>query len=142
MGPPKDSCRMYGPQTMLDRHGGALLLLLHGQRGGTSKWCGFMLCRNTPTLLTLELRLSSCKCFIAIARVLKPLSVSTLACERTLSVKNVHGRLKINDNGALIIAGGQGSNISTTLYNDVWISRDGATWSLVTAAAGWSRRYD
>jgi hypothetical protein len=29
---------------------------------------------------------------------------------------------------------------ATLYYNDVWRSRDGASWQLVTASAGWSAR--
>ena len=44
--------------------------------------------------------------------------------------------------GRLFLAGGQGAvNGTTVLFNDVWTSHDGVTWSIVTAAAAWSKRY-
>jgi len=43
--------------------------------------------------------------------------------------------------GKLVLAGGQGSlNGTVILFNDVWASYDGVTWTMLTAAAAWSPR--
>ena len=45
-------------------------------------------------------------------------------------------------NSKMWVMGGQNYNTSPNLFNDVWSSSDGANWTQVTAAAGWSARCD
>ena len=54
------------------------------------------------------------------------------------SARHFHETLVFGDK--MWVMGGIASNISSTGFNDVWSSTDGATWTKATDAAGWSPR--